>query len=62
MQASCSLLHPGPGFAKTPLDQEKHINNAHVLILRKLLAPALFGWLFEWERGDPRAARSPQGG
>lgn len=61
MQGSYSLLHPDPGFTKISLDQEKQINNAHVLILRKLLAPALFGWMFEWERGDPGAARSPRG-
>lgn len=60
MQGSCSLLHPDSGFAKIPWTK-RNINNAHVLILRKLLAPALFGWMFERERGHPGAARSPQG-
>lgn len=58
MQGSYSLLHPDAGFAKILLDQEKHTNSARVLILRELLAPALF----EWERGDPRTARLPQRG
>lgn len=55
------MLCPDPGFAKTPLAQEKHINSARALLLRELLVPALCDWMFEWKEGTPGLLGHPTG-